>query len=93
MVLDGASSHKAKALLVPANGRLIALPAYSPEFNPQEPIWDELREKEFPNRVYESMEAVIAQLMDGMPRLCNDPARIRSITAWPWILTINLKAN
>lgn len=93
MVLDGASSHKAKALLVPANVQLIALPPYSPELNPQEHIWDELREKEFPNRVYDSMEAVIAQLNAGMPRLCSDPARIRSITAWPWILTINLKAN
>jgi transposase len=25
------------------------LPGYSPELNPQEHLWDELREKEFPN--------------------------------------------
>jgi len=93
MVLDGASSHKAKVLIVPANVRLIGLPTYSPELNPQEHIWDELREKEFPNRVYDSMEAVISQLEAGMPRLCSDPARIRSIPTWPWILTLNLKAN
>ena len=88
LVLDGASSHKAKALVVPANVRLIPRPPYAPELNPQEHLWDELREKEFPNRVYDRMEAVIAQLQAGLPRLCNAPATIRSITAWPWILTL-----
>ena len=48
MVVDGASSHKAKA---PGNIRLLALPPYAPELNPQEHVWDELRENEFPNRV------------------------------------------
>jgi hypothetical protein len=51
MVVDGASSHKARALVVPDNIRLLALPPYAPELNPQEHVWDELREKEFPNRV------------------------------------------
>jgi len=30
MVLDGASSHKAKELNIPANIRLLALPPYAP---------------------------------------------------------------
>jgi hypothetical protein len=49
--------------------------------------------KEFPNRVFESMQALLAQLESGLPSLCKDSARLRSITAWPWFLTINLKAN
>ena len=48
MVLDGASSHKAKDRVIPENIRLLALPPYAPELNPQEHVWDELREKEFP---------------------------------------------
>ena len=36
MVLDVASSHKAKELQRPENIRLVGLPPYSPEFNPQE---------------------------------------------------------
>lgn len=93
MVVDGASSHRAKALVIPANVHLIALPPYAPELNPQEHIWDELREKEFPNRVYGSMDGVIAQLDSGLPKLCADSERLRSITAWPWIKEIILKAN
>ena len=48
MVVDGASSHVAKDLVVPENIRLLRLPSYSPELNPQEHVWDEIREKEFP---------------------------------------------
>ncbi|MGH9764753.1 MAG: IS630 family transposase [Blastocatellia bacterium] len=59
MVVDGASSHKAKALILPENIRLLPLPPHAPELNPQEHVWDELREKEFPNRVFDHMDAVI----------------------------------
>jgi hypothetical protein len=93
MVLDGASSHKAKALLVPENIRLLPLPPYAPELNPQEHVWDELREKEFPNRVFSHLDAVIRQLHQGLPRLAADQERLRSLTAWPWIISLNLNAH
>jgi len=93
MVVDGASSHKAKGLIKPENIRLVALPPYAPELNPQEHIWDEIREKEFPNRVFNDLSAVTNQLLSGLPLLCSDHERIRSITAWPWIVGLNLNAN
>jgi len=93
MIVDGASSHVAKALVVPENIRLYRLPPYAPELNPQEHLWDELREKEFPNRVFEDMTGVIKQLEAGLPRLAEDASRIKSICAWPWILDLNLNAN
>jgi hypothetical protein len=36
MIIDGASSHVAKALVIPENICLHRLPAYSPQLNPQE---------------------------------------------------------
>lgn len=93
MILDGASSHISKDLVIPHNIRLVRLPAYAPELNPQEHIWDELREKEFPNRVYSDMSGVVNQLEQGLPRLAADKKRLRSITAWPWIVSLNLNAN
>lgn len=93
MVLDGASSHKAKELVVPQNIRLIPLPGYSPELNPQEHIWDEVREKAFPNLVLDQMGRVIERLKTGMVALAADADRVRGITAWPWIVSLNLKAN
>jgi len=93
MVLDGASSHKAKHLTIPDNIRLLALPPYAPELNPQEHVWDELREKGFPNRVFNHLEAVIRQLEQGLPGLATDSKGLRSLTAWPWIIRLNLTAN
>lgn len=93
MIVDGASSHRGKDLVVPENIRLLPLPAYSPELNPQEHLWDEIREKEFPNRVFDSLEGVKEQLKSGLVRLARDRKCVSSITAWPWIVTLNLKAS
>lgn len=93
MVVDGASSHKSKELIVPENIQLLRLPSYSPELNPQEHIWDELREKEFPNRVFDHLDAVIRQLEYGLPRLASDHQGLRSLTAWPWIISLNMIAH
>ena len=93
MVVDGASSHKAKELVVPENIRLIRLPGYSPELNPEEHIWDEVREKAFPNLVLDSMDLVVERLKAELSVLAAEPDRVRSIAAWPWIVSLNLNAN
>ena len=54
MQVDQAGWHRAKELRVPANIRLIFQPAYSPEVNPVEHLWGELREKNLHNRVFPS---------------------------------------
>jgi transposase len=43
LVLDGAPPHTAHALVVPENVLLFRLPPYSPELNPVERIWLDLR--------------------------------------------------
>jgi hypothetical protein len=93
MVVDGASSHVCKDLVVPENIRLLRLPPYSPELNPQEHLWDELREKEFPNRVFSDLDGVIRQLEKGLPRLASQKETVRNITGWPWIISLNLNAT
>jgi hypothetical protein len=93
MIMDGASSHRSKNLTIPRNIRLVRLPAYAPELSPQEHIWDELRAKEFPNRVFDDMSGVVHQLESGQPQLAADTKRLQSIAGWPWIISLNLKAN
>ena len=83
----------AKTLVVPENIRLHRLPGDSPQLNPQEHLWDELREKEFPNRVFSDMSGVVRTLETGLPRLAADPDRVGSICAWPWIVSLNWNAH
>ena len=93
IIVDGASSHMAKELNIPENIRLLRLPPYAPELNPQEHVWDEIREKEFPNRVFADLGSVMRQLEDGLPRLAANTQGLRSLTAWPWIISLNLNAT
>jgi transposase-like protein len=87
MVVDGAPSHRSHQLCVPENMALVRLPPYSPELNPVEHLWEEIREKEFGNQVFDSLGAAIAQAARGLKRLQNSPAALRSLTGWYWILT------
>ena len=86
MVIDGAPSHRSGTLQVPRNMALVRLPPYAPELNPVEHLWDEIREKDFANRVYDSLGTVIAQALDALKRLEQTPAALQSLTGWPWIL-------
>jgi len=91
MVLDGAGWHKANSLKIPGNMRLINLTPYSPELNPVEHIWDELREKYFHNKVFDSIDALEKNLEYSLLSMELDHQRVRSIVAWPWIINALLK--
>lgn len=85
MVVDGAGWHKT-GFKMPPNLRLHFLPPYSPELNPQEHIWHELREKWFDNLVFDSLDALEQQLVVALLTLEREPERVKSITAWDWII-------
>lgn len=86
MVLDGAGWHKAHDLKIPENMKFLPLPPYSPELNPVENIWEELREKNFHNRVFANLDALEEQLFQGLKYLENNPEKTKSIAAWAWII-------
>jgi DDE superfamily endonuclease len=76
LFVDGAGNHHCDELEVPSNIILRLLPPYSPELNPQENLWDEIREKIFKNYALKSMDEVYAKLEDA-------PALVKSITCSP----------
>jgi transposase len=71
--VDQAAWHHSKTLIIPENIRLIAQPAYSPEVNPVEHLWEELREKYFHNKVFPSLDLLIEQLCQGLSELTAQP--------------------
>lgn len=83
MQVDQAGWHQAKDLIVPDNIRLIAQPAYSPELNPVEHLWEELREKHFPNLALAALDEVVDRVCDGLKQLEANPERLRSMTYFP----------
>jgi transposase len=83
MPVERASWHHSKELKIPTNMRLIAQPAYSPELNPVEHIWEEVREKHLTNLALASLDEVIDKVCDGLNQLEADPERLRSMTYFP----------
>jgi transposase len=86
MVVDGAGCHQSKQLTLPDNIYLLKLPPYSPELNPVENLWDELREKSFGNLVFDSMSSLENHLEAALKNFELDLDRVKSIVSWSWII-------
>ena len=85
LVLDGAPNHQCGALAVPDNISLLFLPPYSPELNPKENLWDEIREKIFKNLALKSIDAVYDKLEEAVLYIDRNPNIVKSITSFPYI--------
>ena len=83
LVCDGAAWHRAKYLNIPTNIELVFLPPATPEMNPIEQIWKEIRKRGFRNEIFQSLEKVVDRLCETIRSLSY--ADIRSITNRDWI--------
>lgn len=86
MVLDGAGWHKNQEIELAENVRTLFLSPYSPEINPREHVRDELREKFFHNRAFDSLDALETHLEKALGWRESSPERMRSIAGWDWII-------
>ena len=93
MVLDGAGWHISKDVRPPSNMRLVFLPPYSPQLNPAEHVWDEIKEKWFANKVFQSLDAVESLLADALCTLEYDRERVHGMAGFDWINSIILNAT
>ena len=82
---DGAAWHKTESLCIPENIELFFIPPYTPEMNPTEQIWKELRRIGFRNEIFASLDKVVDRLCDTICALSSNA--IHSITARSWILS------
>jgi hypothetical protein len=85
MLTDQAGWHISQRVEVPENIRLIKLPPRSPELNPSEHIWEELREKNFANKALRDLDEVEDNLCQGLNDLARNPEKLRSMTNFPYL--------
>jgi putative transposase len=81
---DSAAWHISGGLNLPDNIVLFYIPPYTPEMNPIEQIWKEIRKRGFHNEVFASLEKVVEQLCDTICSLSNQV--ISSISGRDWII-------
>ena len=83
---DGAAWHKSGGLELPENIILFHIPPYTPEMNPIEQIWKEIRKRGFRNEVFATLEKVVDRLCDTICSLSNNA--ISSITGRDLIIKV-----
>lgn len=84
LVCDGAAWHKSGTLKTFPNIELIFIPLYTPEMNPIEQIWKEIRARGFHNEVFQTLEKVVDRLCDTIRNLTAET--IQSIIGRDWII-------
>jgi putative transposase len=86
LVCDGASWHKSKKLIIPINIQLFFLPPATPEMNPIEQIWKEIRKLGFKNEIFKTLDKVVERLCETICSLTKET--VKSITGRDWILSL-----
>ena len=85
MQLDGAGWYKAKGLKLSSNIHFIPQHPYSPEVNPTEYLWDEIREKHLHNKIFDSLAETMEVVCRGINELNEKPEYVKSMTLFPYL--------
>ena len=85
LVMDGAGWHSAKELEIPANVSILLLPPYSPELNPAELIWRQMRQRKLSNRLYPTIDDLETAVDDAWLWISNQQEELANLCLFPWI--------
>ncbi|MSS78602.1 IS630 family transposase [Anaerococcus sp. WCA-380-WT-2B] len=88
LVCDGATWHKSNGLKIPENIEIIHIPPYTPEMNPIEQIWKQIRSMGFRNEFFHSLTDVVNRLCETINHLTKE--MVKSITHRDWIQYMEL---
>lgn len=84
LLMDQAGWHLTPKLEIPDNISIIPIPSKSPELNPQENVWQFMRENWLSNRVFGSCDEIVDHCCDAWNKLVEQPWRIMSIGLRDW---------
>jgi hypothetical protein len=84
VLMDQAGWHLTPKLDLPANISIVAIPSKSPELNPQENVWQFMRDNWLSNRVFGSYDEIVDHCCDAWNKLVEQPWRIMSLGLRDW---------
>jgi transposase len=85
LVMDQASSHRSTRVVWPEHTQPVFLPAYSPQLNPAERWFEDLR-KVLANRLFETVESLQEALTNALRPFWQNKPRLAQLTGYPWWL-------
>lgn len=85
IIWDRAPFHRKKSLAEIEGISIIELPAYSPQLNPVERFFEELR-KITANRIFANLKEQTKLISQAIISFSEDSKAIKKLTAYPWII-------
>lgn len=85
LVMDNAVWHKSRTLEKPSNIGFEFIPPYTPEMNPIEQVWAEIRKRGFKNKAFKTLEDVMDKLQEVIQSL--HWSDLKSIVHREWIFS------
>lgn len=85
LICDQASWHTSGKLILPSNVMVQCLPAKSPELNPAELLWREMRQKQLGNRVFPDVDLMYDAVSTAWMNVIENPQSIQSLCGFEWI--------
>lgn len=85
LITDGATAHRSGKLRISEKVQLEILPAYSPQLNPVERFFEELR-KQLKNRIFSVYEEVEKAVIEIVQPYLKAAEVIKSLTCFSWLL-------
>lgn len=82
LLLDRGKFHQAQCLRIPSNVALILLPPYSPELNPIERVWEDIKDK-IADELFSTIEALKERVASILRNYVK--SEIQSLTAYSYL--------
>ena len=90
VIMDQAGWHTSSKLKKFDNVVLIMLPPYSPELNPVEQVWKQLREDSLANRCFKNYEDIVQSCAKAWRKFTGVIENIRSLCSRDWAILANI---
>ncbi len=84
IIMDRASWHTTEALNIPKNISLSPLPAYSPELNPMEQVWQKIKADSLTNTTFKSYDDIVDRCDLAWNSFCDEEGNIKQLCSRAW---------
>jgi transposase len=87
LVIDNAGWHVAKELAIPDNITLVPLPAYAPELNAMEQVWQWIKPRYLSNCCFKDYDDLVNKACYAWNQFTEQPELVKSLCIRDWIQT------
>lgn len=91
ILMDRAGWHTTEALIVPNNILLMPLPPYSPELNPMEQVWQQLRKIKLSNTNFKDYDDIVDSCCEAWNCFVDEDGNIQNLCSRKWALSDDQK--